>query len=319
METKKKIIIDTDPGVDDAIALMYACKCEQLDIQLLSIAGGNSSIENLTANALHLCELFDATIPVVQGSKTPLSRPATFAISAQGKYGLGNYTFNHKKLKSTTVSGEACDVLFETLKKNGGKTSIVSIGPMTNLAKLLQKHPDCKKHIKEIIFESGTKEKIYGKPYKSFNVGYDPESAEVVFSSGIPLVMVPMELGHIAYLDKNDIKRFKKTNSLGKKFAKMFKGYKDFHVGNLGAAVHDVCAIYYLTHPELFKKEKAFVSIKYFSNKKNKIVANTGKTNLDDFGFVDIDFSATPNATVCMDLDIASFKQHLFEALEKYQ
>ena len=305
MSNKINLIVDTDPGVDDAIALMYATKCGQLNIQLLASEAGNSPVENITANTLHLVELLNEDIPVVQGSQQPLKRQAIYPVKAQGKGGLGGYTYNKKKITRTAVPGEACDVIYETLKKNTEKTSIVSIGPMTNLAKMILKYPDCKKYIKEIIFESGTKEKIIGKPYKSFNVGFDPEAAEVVFKSGIKLVMIPMELGHFAYLDKEDIKAFKKTNRIGKIYAKMFKKYHDFHVGELGAAVHDVCAIYYLTYPDSMKMEKAFIDIKYYTE------------NGENYGYVDIDFKKKPNATVCIDLDINMFKFDIFDALKK--
>lgn len=303
---KENIIIDTDPGVDDAIAIMYAASCEDLNINLISSAGGNSPINTITENALHLVELLGKEFPVARGAETPLKRPAKYASSAQGKGGLGKYNFNRKKIKHSPVDGEACEVIYQTLKQNKGKTTIISIGPMTNIAKLIINHPDCVKMIKQVVFESGTKEKIYGKPYKSFNVGYDPESAEIVFNSGVKLVMIPMELGHIAYLDKQDIKRFKATNKLGKIFGKMFKGYRDFHVGNLGAAVHDCCAVYYLTHPEYLKTEKAFIDIKYY------------KTDKENYGYIDIDFKKKPNATVCVDLNINMFKYDLFEALKTY-
>lgn len=306
MEDKINLIIDTDPGVDDAIALLYAIKSEKFNIQLLSSEGGNSPVENITANTLHLLELFGENIPVAQGSKKPLKREATYAKKAQGKSGLGGYSFNKKKLKTHAVDGEACDVIYQTLKSNKTKTTIVSIGPMTNLAKMFQKYPDSKKYIKQIVFESGTKEKIYGTPYKSFNVGYDPESAEIVLKSGVKLVMVPMELGHFAYLDKDDIKKFKNTNKIGKIYAKMFTKYRDFHVGNLGAAVHDVCTIYYLTHPQHIKTEPAFIEIKYYQ-----------KEDGSNYGYIDLDFKKKPNALVCLDLDINMFKYDLFCALEK--
>lgn len=305
MNEKKPIIIDTDPGVDDAIALMYAFNSNNLDIKLVSSAGGNGPIENLTANAIFLTELFKKDVPVVEGYGKPLAREANYATKAQGKSGLGGYNVNKKKLKKHSVAGEAADVLYQTLKESKEKVSIISIGPMTNLAHLIQKHPDCKKYIKEIIFESGTKEKIYGRPYKSFNVGYDPEAAEVVLTSGVKLVMIPMELGHFAYLDRDDIKRFKKSNKIGKIFAKMFTKYRDFHVGNLGAAVHDACAVYYLSHPEYLKTEKAFIDIKYYTTE-------DGKT----FGYVDTDFTKKPNATICVDMDINMFKYDIFDILE---
>lgn len=301
---KIKIILDTDPGVDDAIAFMYCVQSGDFDIKLLSTEGGNAPIEIITQNALFLTQLFKTDIPVVQGYGTPLERKPAYAVSAQGKKGLGGFNYNPKKIKRNAIKGEACDVLYQTLKDSNEKLSIVSIGPMTNLAKMLLKYPDSKKYIKQIVFESGTKEKIYGKPYKSFNVGYDPEAASVIFKSGIKLVMIPMELGHFAYLDHDDIKRFKKTNKIGKIYAKMFSKYHDYHVGSLGAAVHDVCAVYYLNHPEYFKTEKTHISIKYY------------KTDDGDFGYIDTDFDKKPNATICMDLNILAFKYDLFKALE---
>ena len=306
MENKKiNIIIDTDPGVDDAAALLYAFGSDRFNIELLSAAGGNSPIENITANTIHITELFKREIPVVRGAVKPLEREAKYATKVQGKYGFGSYKYNRKKLKHKAVEGEACDVIYETMKKNKGKTTLALIGPMTNIAKMMQLHPDCVKYIEKIVFLGGTKEKIYGRPYKEFNVGYDPEAADIVIKSGVKLVMVPMELGHIAYLTKPEIKRFKKTNKLGKVFAKMFERYRDFHVGKLGAAVHDTCVFYYLAHPNLVKTIKAELSVKYY------------KKDEYDFGYIDTDpESKTPNALVCMDIDINSFKAELFDYLE---
>lgn len=319
----ENMIIDTDPGVDDAITFLYTFGCNKdLNVTLITSAGGNGPIENITDNAIHLLELFGEEIPVAKGADKPLVRPASYATYAQGKSGLGKYTYNHKKLSHKPLEKKACDAMFEALKNTKGKTTIVSIGPMTNIAKLLQHHPESKKYIKNIIFESGTKEKIYGKPYKSFNVGYDPEAAEVVFQSGVPLIMIPMELGHFAYLDKQDIKNFKQSGKIGKIFAKMFKGYKDFHVGNLGAAVHDVCTVFYLTHPWYFKAEKAHIEVAYYSDTiMQQPTKNHTKNNLqsaaDSYGYVNIDFEKTPNALVCMDLDISAFKEELFKALDR--
>ncbi len=304
IKDKINVIIDTDPGVDDAVAIMYALHCEELNVELITSAGGNGPIENITANAIFLTELFHKDIPVAEGTNKPLVRPAKYALGAQGKNGFGKFSYNKKKLKSKPVKLEACDAMYEVLKASKEKISIVSIGPMTNIAKLLLNHPDSKDKIKEIIFESGTKEKIYGVPYKSFNVGYDPEAAEVVFKSGVKLVMVPMELGHFAYLDHDDIKRFRKANKVGKIFGKMFDGYRDHHVGDAGAAVHDACAVYYLTHPEYIKFEQGYTEIKYY------------KDETHDFGYIDTDYSKKPNTTICVDIDISMFKYDLFDILE---
>lgn len=304
---KQKIIIDADPGVDDAIALLYATGCNDFDIKLVSTIYGNNRVENVAQNALHILELLKKPIKVSKGLSHPLKREANFAVGVHGKQGLGNHTYNPKKILSHVTDKESPEEIYDILKSSDEKISIVSIGPMTNLAKLLTDHPDCKAKIQQIIFESGTKEKIFGKPYKSFNVGADPEAAEIVFRSGVKLVMVPMELGHFAYLDKEDIKRFKNTGKIGKIYAKMFAGYHDFHVGNLGAAVHDACAVYFLSHPENIKTESAFIEVKYYQDES------------ENYGYVDIDFNKKPNADVCVDLDINSFKSDLFEVLEKFE
>lgn len=304
MEDKINVIIDTDPGVDDAIALMCALNSDKLNIQLITSAGGNGPIENITANAIFLTELFQKNIPVAQGANKPLVRPAKYAIGAQGKNGFGKFTYNKNKLKHKAVPLEACDAMYEVLRTSKEKTSILSLGPMTNIAKLLINHPDSKDMIKEIIFESGTKDNIYGKPYKFFNVGYDPEAAEVVFKSGVNLVMVPSDFGHFAYLDHAEIKRFKKANKIGKIFGKMFDGYRDYHVGDAGAAVHDACAVYYLTHPEFMKFEKGFIEIKYYKDENH------------EFGYVNTDYTQKPNTKICIDFNIETFKYDIFDILE---
>ncbi len=298
------IIVITDPGVDDASSLMYAIFCEKINIQLLCIAGGNGPISNATNNALYLMELFKQNIPIAVGPDHPLKRPPVYAYYAQGKGGLGGLKVNEKKLKLKPIETPACDAMYEKLKNSKRKLPIIAIGPMTCLAEMLEKYPDSKKYIKEVIFMGGTKEKIYGKPYREFNISFDPECVDIVIKSGVPLVMIPMELGHFAYLDKHDIKKVKKTNKIGKIFAKMYKKYNDFHVGKLGAAVHDVCAMYYLTNPQNMKTENAHVELKYF------------KTETDDYGYLETSYDKKINTQICVDMDISDFKYDFFQALE---
>ena len=305
MARKTDIIVVTDPGVDDAIALMYGIFSDEFNIKLLCVAGGNGPIENATNNALFLMELFKYDVPVAVGLDHPLKREAVFATKVQGKGGLGGYKVKAKKLQTKPIIASACDAMFETLKKSRKKMSIIAIGPMTSVAEMLLKYPDSTKYIKEVIFMGGTKEKIYGRPYREFNISFDPECVDVVIKSGLPLVMVPMELGHFAYLNRDDIKHVKHINKIGKLFAKMFTKYRDFHVGSHGAAVHDVCAFYYLTHPENMKLEKGHVELKYYKDEK------------EEFGYIDTCYDKEPNATICVDMDILKFKYDLFDAFEE--
>ena len=301
---KQDVIIVTDPGVDDATALMYAIFCGQINIKLLAVAGGNGPISNAVNNTLFLMELFRQDIPIAVGLDHPLKRPPVYALNAQGKGGLGGLKVNPKKLKTKPIETPAKDAIYDILKSSKKKLPIIAIGPMTSVAEMLLEHPDAKNYIKEIIFMGGTKEKIYGRPYREFNISFDPECVDIVIKSDIPLVMIPMELGHFAYLDKEDIKRFKHTNKIGKIYAKMFKKYYDFHVGHLGAAVHDVCAIYYLTNPQCMKMEEGHVELKYYKDEKEK------------FGYNDTSYDKKPNALIAVDMDISDFKYDLFETLK---
>ncbi len=302
---KQDVIIVTDPGVDDATALMYAIYCGQINIKLLAVAGGNGPISNAVNNALYLMELFKQDIPVAVGLDHPLKRPPKYALNAQGKGGLGGLKVNPKKLTTKPIEKPAKDAMYEILKNSNKKMTIIAIGPMTSVAEMLLEYPDAKKYIKEINFMGGTKEKIYGKPYREFNISFDPECVDIVIKSGIPLVMIPMELGHFAYLDKDDIKKFKKTNRIGKIFAKMYKKYNDFHVGHLGAAVHDVCSVYFLTNPQCLKMEKGHIELKYY------------KDGNEEYGYIDTSYDKEPNALIAVDMDISDFKYDLFEALKK--
>lgn len=306
MNKKSDIIIVTDPGVDDATALMYSIFSNKINIKLLCIAGGNSSIENTTNNALYLMELLKYDVPVAVGLDHPLRQEkSNFAEKVHGKCGLGGVNVNPKKLSTKPIETPACDAMYETLKKSKKKLSIVAIGPMTCVAEMLEKYNDAQKYIQEVIFMGGTKEKIYGRPYKEFNISFDPDCVDVVIKSGVPLVMVPMELGHFAYLNKKDIKAVKHINKIGKLFAKMYKKYHDFHVGSYGAAVHDVCTIYYLTHPKNMKIEKGHIELKYYQDEKEK------------FGYIDTCYDKEPNALICVDMDILRFKYDLFDAFDE--
>ena len=306
MDKKTEIILVTDPGVDDATALLYAIFSNQIDIKLVCVAGGNSLIEITTRNALYLTELFKLNVPVAVGPDHPLrGEKEVYARAVHGKGGLGGVKVNPKKLKTKPIETSACEAMYETLKANKSKITIVGIGPMTSVAEMIEKHKDCKKYIKEIVFMGGSKEKIYGAPYREFNISFDPDAVDIVLKSGIPLVMVPMELGHFAYLGKDDIKKIKKIGKVGKIFAKMYKKYKDFHVGNYGVAVHDVCAIYYLTHRENMKTENGFVELKRYTE------------NGFDYGYVETTYGEKQNVTICVDMDILKFKYDLFDAFEE--
>ena len=301
------VIIDCDPGIDDAMAIMNAVNSENIEVKLISTVSGNLTIEETMKNALKLVEIFDVDIPVAEGASAPIKRQSVYASMAQGTKGMGGYTFPKPKRKPFILKSP--DAIHYFLSENPAKnTTLMCIGPMTNIANLLKKYPDAKDMISRIVFMAGSKdENGMTEPYREFNVAYDPEAAQIVFDSNIPLVMVPMELGHIAYFTPEEQGKIKRANAVGEIFYKMFTKYKDFHVGELGAAVHDSCCALYLSNPEIFTTEEAHIKIDYHKQ--------VGK----EYGYIECDFdSKTPNATVCVDVDVEKLKKIIYGNLFNY-
>lgn len=301
------VIIDTDPGIDDAMAIMNAVNSENIEVKLISTVSGNLTIEETVKNALKLTEIFKVNIPVSEGARNPVKRQSVYASMAQGSKGMGGFTFPTPKTKPFVLKSP--DAIHFFLSENPARnTTLLCLGPMTNIANLLTKYPESKNMISRIVFMGGSKdENGMTEPYREFNVAYDPEAMQIVFNSNIPLVMVPMELGHIAYFTPEEQGKIKRANAVGEIFYKMFTKYNDFHVGKLGAAVHDSCCALYLSNPEIFRTEEAFVKVEYHTQKDK------------EYGFINCDFdSKIKNATVCVDIDVEKMKKIIYGNLFNY-
>ena len=299
-EQTRPIIIDCDPGVDDAMAIMNALYSTKVRTLLITCVAGNNPIERVTNNALHIVELCHRKTPVASGATVPLYKKANYAPHVHGKQGLGGYTYKGPYTKA--IKDDAVEAMYKTLLEHKDQhITLLAIGPMTNIAMLIRKYPEAKDYIRKIVFMGGSKENET-EPYPEFNINFDPDAARIIFDSGIPLVMIPMELGHFAYLDHDDISLIRKTNASGKKLAKMFEEYKDKHVSDYGAAVHDSAALYYLTHPNDFKTEKAYIEVRPYG----------------DIHYIYVDYeSKHPNTLVAVDMDIDKFKQNFFHHVIK--
>ncbi len=301
-KNKIRTIINCDTGIDDAVALIMAIKSGKLDIKLLITDIGNVAPEQAAQNTLNILELISAEkIPVCAGDGECFEIERERYV-AHGETGMGNYKF--KKNKRKIVEGDAIEVLYETLKASDEKTTIVSLSPPTNIAKLLTKYPDSKNYIERVVYMAGSIEEIKkGEiPYLEFNVSSDPEAANVLFKSGLKLDIVPMEMGHTAYLDWQEVFKTKNENYVGSVLEVIFRSYKDRHVKN-GIATHDGCAIAYLIEPQIFKTKPVFAFVKYYEK------VNTGAMN--------IDFDKKPNATICTEMNIKKFKKLYFKCLKK--
>lgn len=302
------VIIDCDPGIDDAMAIMNALNTDSIKVLLLSTVSGNLTIEETVKNTLELTQIFGSDVPVAEGAKEPVKRQAVYAGKAQGSKGLGGFIFKTPKTKPFMLKSP--DAIYYFLQSNpAGNTTLVCTGPMTNIANLFKKYPDAKNLISRIVFMGGSKdEEGVKEPYREFNVAFDPEAMQMVFDAHIPMIMVPMELGHIAYFTPEEQLKIKHANAVGNIFYKMFTKYNDYHVGKLGAAVHDSCATIYLTYPEIFTLEPAFISVKYH------------KKDDKEYGYINCNFHSKkePNAQVCVDMNIEKFKKIIYGNLFNY-
>lgn len=302
-EVKKiPVIINCDTGIDDAVALMIAIKSEKLDIKLITTDVGNVSTEQAAKNCLNVLELVGAEdIPVCAGEGKCLERERK-RVAVHGETGMGEYVFPEHSRRIT--EGDAVEKIYETLMASDEKVTIICLSPPTNIAKLILKHKDCHEKIERIVFMAGTIEDVEkgAMPYPEFNVSCDPEAGEVLMNSKIPIEIVPMEMGHTAYLDWQEVFKTKNTNFVGSVFEIIFRSYKDRHVKN-GIATHDGCAIAYVTNPELFEIVNVYGEVKYFDS------INSGVMTMN--------FGKKPNAKTCVIMDIPAFKKLYFKLLKK--
>lgn len=299
---KTPVIIDCDTGIDDAVALIMAIKSEKLDVKLITTGVGNVETNQSAKNCLNVLELIGADeIPVAVGENKCLvkERPR---VGVHGKGGLGGYPFAENSRRIT--EGGAVENIYKVLKESDEKITIICLAPPTNIARLLKTHKDISDKIERIVYMAGSIEKIEkGEiPYAEFNVAADPEAVEVLLKSKITLEIVPMEMGHTAYLDWQDVFKTKNENFAGSVLEFIFRQYKDRHVKN-GIATHDGCAVAYVTNPEIFETSPVCLKLKYVDEIQT--------------GVLMMDFEKQANAKTCTKINIPAFKKVYFNALKK--
>ncbi len=261
-DKKYKLIIDTDPGVDDTVCLIYALTDEKTDVLLLTTVVGNIHIDIATRNTLHILDVLGLDIPVAKGQATAMHRVSETAEFIHQKEGLGGYmppdTVTHK-----TLDIDAVEALYQTLKVGDGDIIPLVLGPHTNLGVLFTKHPDIIEKIPKIVFMGGSPYGLEGYPdHVSFNISCDPEAFRIVLDSGIPLVMLPSDVGRRkAHLDEAYVTHLKDVNNVGKWMYLMYGLYWEPGYPDKRVATNDVCAYFALAYPELFRTQKCRVCV----------------------------------------------------------
>ncbi|MFN3491101.1 MAG: nucleoside hydrolase, partial [Anaerolineales bacterium] len=216
-----KIIIDTDPGIDDALTFLLALASPEIKLEALTSVHGNIGIDNTTRNALAVLELANAShIPVARGCESPIiSRNYVSGKNVHGITGIGNAELPEPKSK--VINQHAIDFLIEKVNAKPNQISVFPIGPLTNIALAIRKEPEFVKNVKELVIMGGSiKQGGNATPLAEFNIYADPHAAHVVFHSGIPIKLIPLDVTQQCLLTAKDIERIHRINSPIARFIK---------------------------------------------------------------------------------------------------
>ena len=254
----RKIIIDTDPGQDDAVSILLALASPE-DVEVLGIVAvaGNVPLHHTARNARIVCEVAGKVdVPVFAGCDAPLTRKLVTAEHVHGKTGLDGIELPDPKMPLQDQHG--VDFIIETLRREpSGTVTLCPLGPLTNIATAFQKAPDIVSRVQEIVLMGGAYFEVGNiTPAAEFNIYVDPEAADIVFKSSVPLTVMSLDITHKALVTHDRVAAFEALDThVGKVVASWTHFFERFDVakyGSEGAPLHDPTVIAYLIQPELF-------------------------------------------------------------------
>ena len=279
----KRILIDTDPGIDDSLAILLALASPELSVEGLSVVHGNCSVGQAVTNGLSILELAHARhIPVAKGCELPLVQPSLLAPETHGDTGLG-YA-NLPEPESKPIGQHASDFLIERIMSNPGEITLVAIGPLTNVALAIRQEPRIVQALKELIIMGGAiRHEGNTTALAEFNTYVDPHAAHIVFHAGIPTTLVPLDVTYQCVLTKPDVDRLLQIDSpLTRYIADATRFYMEFHdeyQGILGCVINDPLALALTFTPELCTYQELYVDVDISTG------FSLGKTFADFYNF----------------------------------
>ena len=264
----KKIILDCDPGHDDAVAIMLAVASDEIDLLGITCVGGNATLENTKLNTLKICSLLNRKdILIYSGASKPLVYDLVTAEHVHGKSGLDNDGEEIKVDEDHFIQElNAVDYIIKTCKTSEEKIYLCPTGPLTNIALSLKKDPSIKENIKEIVFMGGAALSLGNiTPAAEFNIYVDPHAANIVLKSGIPITMMGLDVTHKVNVNKRIIQSIKSNhNKASMFFADLMEFYSKFNTELYEtdeSPLHDPCVIAYLIDNKLFYGKKVHVEV----------------------------------------------------------
>jgi inosine-uridine nucleoside N-ribohydrolase len=255
----QKVILDCDPGIDDALAIVFGHGHPGLDLVGITTVAGNVGLTQATANALSVCEFLGAgRVPVAAGSPGPLLRPFHDAREVHGENGLGDAKLPAPR--RAPVAAHAVDFLIEAVSAEPGQITLVATGPLTNIALAVRRYPALVSQVADFVIMGGSAGRGNVTPAAEFNIWCDPEAAAVVFGAGWRVTMVGLDLTLQARVTAEVEQRMGRLGRLGSELLlPVLGGYRSEPTG--GQPVHDVCALALVAEPGLFGREPARVEV----------------------------------------------------------
>lgn len=307
---REKIILDVDPGHDDAVAIMLAAKNPKIDLQAITVVAGNQTLEKTTRNTLNICSHLGINVPIAAGMDRPIVREQIIANDIHGETGLDGPHFG--EITVELDKRHAVDLIIDMLMESNGDINLVPTGPLTNIAMAIRKEPKIVDKIKRIVLMGGAYTIGNTTPSAEFNIFADPEAAHIVFSCGRPIVMMGLDLTRQALATKEVVGRIK---TIGNKASKLFVDLMEFFAktqhelfGWEAPPTHDPTTIAYLIDPSIIETKPMYVEIELGKS------FSYGRTICDYYNVT----GKKPNVEVATKLDFDKFWNLIYETLKLY-
>ena len=308
---KHKIILDCDPGHDDAIAILLAAHHPEIDLLAITTVAGNQSVEKTTHNALKVCSLANIRdVPIAMGMDRPLVRPAKHAPDIHGESGMDGPHIPEPTIE--LARQHAVDLLIDLLMNSDGDITLVPTGPLTNIAAAIRQQPAIVPKIKAISLMGGAIGLGNVTPAAEFNIHTDPEAAAIVFGCGRPITMVPLEVTHQALATEDVTTRLRSVQRPVATFAAdLLVFFADTYrtvFGFPAAPVHDPCAVAAVVDPTILRAHTMYVAIETNGE------WTSGRTVCDIYG----NLGKEPNARVGYALEVKRFWDMVISTILTY-
>lgn len=304
----RRIILDCDPGHDDAVAILFAAASRSIKLEAVTTVAGNQTVEKTAYNALKVCSLASIQgIPIAAGMDRPLVREHGWAASIHGESGLDGPNLPEPTLSLAPI--HAVDLLIDLLLDSSGDITIVATGPLTNLASAMRREPRIVPQIEQIVLMGGAMGLGNWTPSAEFNMYIDPEAAHIVFTSGRPITMIGLDVTHQVLATPEIRSRFRSMHTaIGDLVDDLLGFFAESYLkvfGFTAPPLHDPCAVAHIIDPSVIRTQPMHVDIELAGR------FTVGRTVCDIYGTT----GEPPNAQVGIGIDVPRFWDLLIETL----